>query len=901
MRIVTGPAGSGKTQFVLERVRAALRSGDDSVCVLAPTATLAQHLQNQLAREGFLFRSKLVQTLHGFVEPWAGKKPEVPAAALYLITEEAVGRVNRPEFARVARLAGFCSSLAHRIEEFSAAGCDSARLAESLPAAPLAEAFLAVYREVESELEKRGLAMRAARLAEVARKIEADGLGEIRTILLAGFYALPEPELRVIAALDKHADVTITLADGSLAASASSVSQRVSREVLARMRPAPAERLFRAPSIEREAEEIARRIIEQVASGRLFREIGIVVRAADVYEPVLRSTLTRFGIPAHFYFDAPLDRQPAIRMISGAVDAMLAGWDHDRMLAVLRLAPRFANSIAMDRLDFAVREQMPGAGLGGLKALLVDGEGKPFSTEAGRVMRKIDRIGPSEEWRGFEMTPKEWASQMSALAALYRPARPAEGVPHERALEWRGQSAALKEFEKALEATADAMDSNRRVAFSEFWCAVKKILRLMPLRTPDGRRNTVHVLSADESRQWELPVVFVCGMAEKQFPAVHRQDGFFPDWARRRLQQDGIGVRTTEDFEHEERALFEAVAGTATSLLTFSYAEFGADGNPNLQSIYLADRSLAAESLDEARPQPARAVQVPRQARALEIQAPDLLANLMQRTAHFSPSALETFLTCPFKYFAGRTVKLKLPPARPDERLEAPLQGEIVHETLAEWYREPRDIGALFDEAFARAVEKKRIPLTLPTERLRDAMRRDVITFAADTQWQRDQYKSETEKEFDFPLEGLIISGKIDRMDVDAEDRAFVIDYKYSAAQSVRKRLDDPARLQAELYLMAAERGFGKKPAGMYYVSLRGEVRYFGWQFGADEGALGKEPPPDWLETAERRTLAAAAEIRAGRVEARPIQPEVCKHCEYCDVCRYAARMGAEAAEEAGE
>ena len=51
MLLVTGPAGSGKTAFVLDRFREALRAGNDAIRLLAPTATLAQHLQNQFARE----------------------------------------------------------------------------------------------------------------------------------------------------------------------------------------------------------------------------------------------------------------------------------------------------------------------------------------------------------------------------------------------------------------------------------------------------------------------------------------------------------------------------------------------------------------------------------------------------------------------------------------------------------------------------------------------------------------------------------------------------------------------------------------------------------------------------------------------------------------------------------
>src|SRR5581483_4940666 len=218
---------------------------------------------------------------------------------LYLVVEQAVARVNRAEFRRVAQLPGFCAALARTISEFSSAGCDSARLAAHLPNAPLAAAFLAVYREVDRVLERRGLALRGPRLERAAERIRADGLGGIRTIWLDGFHVLTDPELAVIDALGQHADLTLTLGDTDAgdAIRARLWAAGFEEERAPGMPPQPHLRLVRAPRIEREVEEIARRIIEHVSAGRPFREIAIIVRAADTYVPLLRATLERFGIP----------------------------------------------------------------------------------------------------------------------------------------------------------------------------------------------------------------------------------------------------------------------------------------------------------------------------------------------------------------------------------------------------------------------------------------------------------------------------------------------------------------------------------------------------------------------------------------------------------------------------
>src|SRR5271157_3173486 len=67
MRLITGPPGSGKTALILDEFRQALRAHNDAIRLLVPTRTLAQHLQNRIAREGFVFPPDRIQTLGSFI------------------------------------------------------------------------------------------------------------------------------------------------------------------------------------------------------------------------------------------------------------------------------------------------------------------------------------------------------------------------------------------------------------------------------------------------------------------------------------------------------------------------------------------------------------------------------------------------------------------------------------------------------------------------------------------------------------------------------------------------------------------------------------------------------------------------------------------------------------------
>jgi ATP-dependent helicase/DNAse subunit B len=878
MRLLTGPAGSGKTAILLNEFRERLRAGGDGIRLLTPTATLAQHLQNEVARDGLVFRRNLIQTMNAFVEESAGGALLAEQPVLYLLVERAARRLRRPEFARVVDTAGFCATLARTIEEFASAGCDSARLAECLPDTPLGEAFLEVYAEVDRELEARGLELRGRRLERMAARMEREGTGGIRTVWLEGFHALPDPELRVIGALGRHCEVTMALADGDLTAAMRRrlESMGFQEDRATRRRPAPALAVVKAPGIEREAEEIARRILEQAAAGRPFREMGIIVRAAETYVPVLRSAMERFGIPSRFYFEERLDRHAAVRYLSGAVDAMLGGWDYGETLKVLRLAPRFADSNAMDRFDFKVREQMPNAGLGGLKALADGSE---------LLLHRIDALGEIEEWRLFALEPEDWAARFRTLRNLFRPARPEPDA--ERAEIWRSQARALDEFDQALDDAARALEPRHRVEIGIFWRAVKAVLRIKPLRLNDVRRNVVHVLSAPEARQWVLPVVFVCGMVEKQFPQVHPQDVFFPEAARARLNAAGIRVRTAAEFDREERALFDSAITRATMLTTLSYAEFSPRGETNLRSLFLEECAALVEV------QAARAVKPlprdrcgpgggPREG----IRAPELLQILREKTGTVAPTRLESYLQCPFQYFGRYVLRLEERPVRPEERLDFLTQGNIVHAVLKQLYEQPQDLDSLFEEVFATTVEDKQIPPGYHRERLRNAMLDDLLAFANDPEAPRGSDQSRTEVKFQYVVEeGVEVKGKIDRLDVEPDGRALVIDYKYSGEKNTNDRKDNDDLLQAPLYLLAAERFFGLEPAGMTYIGLKGGVVLAPWKDG--------QLPAGWRETATERTMGIVAAIRSGRMAVAPSDRDKCRYCDFRDVCRVAGEEAA--------
>jgi hypothetical protein len=890
MLLLASRPAAGPHPSILGPVRRALAQGASDFRLLVPTATLAEHLRHELARERGFLRPRLVVTLSQFLEPWTGDLPEVSQATLELVVQAALERTDPQEFRQAAQLPGFRRLLAELIDEFSTAGCDRRRLAEALAdqpvEAPLARAFLAVYQEVESELERRGWALRAGVLARAAREIRARGLPGVRQVFLDGFFSFSEPELALIDALRQHADLTVTLPPwaGSEAARAALVGMGFLEETAPASEDAPTVTVIAAVNLEQEVEEICRRILEQVERGRQFREIGIVLRTGEPYVPILRTTLERFGIPGRFYFAAPLVQHSMARYLAGVIEAMLGGWDYAATLAVLKMtASGFGGTPACDQFDFAVRARLPGQGLAGLRGLLQDP----------RLEALLDRFAALEDWRGWRLPGCGWARQAQALRSLVEPPPIADGCSQETAGLWRSQAAALEALEAALEETSAVLGDQQPLPFTEFWQAAKVVLQETRLRVPDRRRNVVHVMDVFEARQWALPVVFICGLLEKQFPLYHPQDAIFPDAARERLRAAGLRLATTTERRHQEKLLFELATRQATSELVLSFPECNAKGEPNLRSFFLEGLAVQPVKARSARPSgPA-----PRRLEHAVIRSPELLERIRALRSILRPTGIEDFLQCPFLFFAEHSLGLAEPPVRPDERLDALVQGRIVHQVLAEWQRTAQPLDAVFEGVFARICTDERVPANCRTELARLRMFEDLRRFTADPPV-LPGWSVHIEEEIRFDLDPETgIRGRIDRYDVSPAGAAVVFDFKYSSPQGIRDRIrgyDQGQHVQGALYLLGLDVGHGYQPAGWFYWGLRRELSTGGWHLplaGFERAGAGctAEELRERLARARQSSLDAARQIREGRIEAAPADPDKCQYCAFRDVCRVRA------------
>jgi RecB family exonuclease len=812
--------------------------------LIVPSSTMAEHISHEIARNGFAVRPSRVVTLAGFLDTIA---PPTPALfELHLGVEDGLARLRPARFSGVAEFRGFRERIARLIQQVSPDVLDG----------DLARLML----DVEERLASRGLALRHRRLERAA----ANPGALPPHLVFDGFFSFSRPEFDLLRTLKSRTDLTVTLPDfapvrGDLLACGFN-EQRFG----AILRYADVSS-FAAATLDHEVEEIARRVIEEVRGGRAFREIGVILRAREPYAPALETAFARFGIPARFYFADPLIAHPAIAFFAAVIRAMLGGWKHDDLLAIAQMPIAGLN----DRFDFDLRQRLPGAGL-------------PLAglTDPPTLLRKLAEL---DSWRRNRLPPIEWAKRLRMLRTLL-PELPIEENILARELRARQSTAlALKAFDEAMARLGEI--GEEAASLADFWARAETLLAVESLRIPDRRANVVHVFDVFEARQWELPVVFVCGLTEGHFPQYHDEDPLRKEADRRRA-----GLASAAELQEEEQRLFQIAATRATAKTIFSYARFNEKGDSTTPSALL--KNATTQICDErVYPRPLRSAATRTPA---PIQDADLLAKLAKAHQILAPTSIESFLQCPFQFFAGKTLRLRSRPKAPRERLDMLLQGSILHRALAELTRAPLLGTAVFDHIFEEECQRARVPGSYRTEAVRLEMRRHFTAFLEDMQVSLG-WPSRVEEEFGFALNPLLkLRGRIDRIDLGPRDQALVIDYKYSAANKIRERTaEDQAEnfVQGGLYLLAAARQFGLKPAGMLYCGVRKGVVWDGWHVaipGLEHigESVTREALDQMTQAAADKAMLAFEAIASGRIAAHPADEKKCAWCDFADICR---------------
>jgi len=724
-----------------------------------------------------------------------------------------------------------------------------------------------------------------------------------------------------------------------------------------------------AVGTEGEIELIARQIHKLYATGQYrYSDFAVLFRQIRHYAPVIAAVFARYGILAEIHERDQLKFSSWIAAASSVLSVFREGWKREHLFAFLKsgYVRQFGKNKARDEAWLALFEQR--AFIEGVtetrEAWLADwkqGEAENLAEFNQKKTETLKELADLEDRFRAAQSAEEHIRIFKQ--AVYDTFGILEISDHYTTFT-RRDAACVKRFEALLEEILGYFlkSPSHETSFEAFADHFLGLVELDVYSLHERDKNRVQVYGISMARQKEYKVVFVAGLLEKVFPQQVREDPLLSDWERK-LMNGGMKHPLAERLPRQniERYLFYLALTRAKERLYLSYPHLDFEGKESLPSFYLEEvKGLFGDHLpvirqDLAHPFPGIGEAITRRELEASVigslrtageQAPVLKEVLAQlsgdpgsrerllsalepveakildekilKEGHFeiaetSPTRLETYAKCPFRYFADKILKLQ----DTDEDIRAMQKGSILHHVLQQYFdptkkKDPKEALATF---IAREIDEglKRHPMVWP-EPYQEALDRQELS-----RMLLDFLKVETERlrhsafkpcrvEYSFgdfgedhtqalEIEGegmkVRLRGRVDRIDTDPEEKfAVVMDYKRSYKFKIAN-LELGTALQLPLYLLAAQKHLGLAPLGAEIYSIRDHKRT---GFYCEEIARLFEKefssrsylPEDVFGKVLGRARAFVIKFTKAIVSAAiPVKPRDCESfCPYDTVCR---------------
>jgi ATP-dependent helicase/DNAse subunit B len=297
-----------------------------------------------------------------------------------------------------------------------------------------------------------------------------------------------------------------------------------------------------------------------------------------------------------------------------------------------------------------------------------------------------------------------------------------------------------------------------------------------------------------------------------------------------------------------------------------------------------------------------------------------LVLEQLEARSTFNVTELERFADCSSAWFVDRF----LSPRSIDAEVDAKLRGSVAHNALYKFFtRLPKELGVeqLDERVVDGAVRLMRACLDEAVQGVRMDMTEMQVRELEQSLWRDLEAVVRSECESELTLvprrfevlfggeraapelqrgldlgDGLTLSGKIDRIDVDLFGaRGIVQDYKSGKHAHSAREIESELRLQIPLYMLVLRDLVGLEPLGGLYRPLAGERKARGLLRESEGETLKGYSRNDYLDEAAfwgavdraRETARSLAQrIRGGDVEHDPKGGECPAWCDLWTICR---------------
>jgi RecB family exonuclease len=676
--------------------------------------------------------------------------------------------------------------------------------------------------------------------------------------------------------------------------------------------PAQGVRLLRGGSPQAEAALIAAQARALIDEGFSAAEIAIVHRAPTSVADDLAAALEAVGVPHTIASRTRLADTALGRALVGLLACACAGLDGvaEASLGDLLAWLRAPGLLDRPRLADRLEERALRAGIRDAK-----GARRLWELEHWKLER-IDRVRASAELGAGALLASAHGELMrlfgaprAGCAVVLDPRHEEPAAALQAALQTIAELRELETVEPALVGGAAGI-------LDALWAA--ELPRAHRLQT-----SAVALLDPLALRARRVRALFACGLQEGVFPMPAGSDPVFSEEMRARVAAvSGSRLAHRQDALAAERYLLYATVSRPEERLYLSWHDSGRDGATTPPSLFLDEvcelfgQELRNECLsDQSAERSSR-----RGASGGAVQSSELDARLLgelRAREVWSASSLERWAACPMSWFIERMLRAGDLEPEPEPRARGSLAHAVLGDVLVGLRAQagsarisPASLlhaQKLMREALRRREQE--LPLSVAVERQATARRRleaDLDRYLRHAAQECAPFEPvHLELSFGFPQEpgglpplkladGVLLRGRIDRVDVGPEGQAIVYDYKSGRTGSGHSgsRWVQEGRFQMALYMRAVSELLGLTVLGGLYQPLAGTDLRARGVLAEDSGltlscvrtdSFDRDQLGELVQETCAAALRAAREAQAAQIERRP------KTCAYGGGCMHPA------------
>lgn len=666
---------------------------------------------------------------------------------------------------------------------------------------------------------------------------------------------------------------------------------------------------FSFPSQEEEAIWLSEQVLFAAQETPLHR-IGLVVPNPSQYAPLFSANFRELiGPPVveekgnyNISLGQPLWEQPLVQAGLLPLRFFLEGESRTLLLSLL-LSPYYGLGQADRRqtaqADLLWRKKSIDSGLESLLPGLGQQkwEGSSFLDPPGQTLEALSRILIQGRQSGAK-----WVEALSQTWQLL-------GFPK---ITLPGEAGFYNHLTKVLRQLKDTLASSL-LDGSHFFSWLKYLLNQTLVNEPGYEQSGLQILGLIEARGLAFDRLFLAGMSKGSLPQPVRPFPFLTPEERRLVQ--GATLKSQYEFAQ----LSFNVLKTTAPVMTMTRPE-EEQGNPLPPSPFWPEISekkerniwqipgrawIRAEWLKQTtQGMKKKSKSVPRE---------DLPLTSISLPARLSVTAVESALSCPFKFFAERLLKI-VPLEEIVIGISPPERGETLHNILALITRAiRRQEGALKDQESLSLIVIQCVREVLKTKSPDPHWRIEEKRLIGDEKglkgllgaWLQEEMKRWEEgwrwdreetafSDFSLPSWSFSIQGRIDRVDINEKlEQVCCWDYKTGVLPQPKAIMETFLAPQLPLYLLAlkTQPNFREKALEAFkagYVGLKSEGEVV-----MQEPLKGTTAWEVCLSDWERELAELGNKLSGGQFLADPrpiprtINDGACAYCHYGGMCTY--------------